>query len=331
MNFAEVAMAPLTQSVHSTIESFSKASDSVASNVIAPVAQNVFNAPKPASAQPTPPPNPAKAVQAVAGTIMGVLNLPNTLIDTGVAAVGSMAESALAALGIPMPAFPAATLGMPYIGINHAHAHPPSLVPPPVPLFSLGAITLGTCVKVLIGGMPAARAGDLGMAPTCGGLAPFFVVKLGSSKVFFGGGRAARMSDMCTACTKGEPRNMSKLDFFISSVGVASDVIEVANADSAASAAASTLAAAMGAAQMAADAIAMALSQTMGTDPAIPPALPGFVAFGNPMVLVGGFPVPATGEIAKWLKNKLKALKAKLGGRGGKKSASEGGGVNCPP
>jgi uncharacterized Zn-binding protein involved in type VI secretion len=330
MNFLEVAIAPLTQTVHSTIESFGKASDSLASNVIAPVAQNVLGAPKPASAE--PPPNPAKAVQAAAGVVMSMMNLPNTLIDTGVAAVGSMAESALAALGIPAPSFPAATLGMPYIGINHAHLHPPSLTfPPPVPLLSMGAISLGTCVKVLIGGMPAARAGDLGMAPTCGGLAPFFAVRLGSSKVFFGGGRAARMSDMCTACTKGEPRNVTKIEALLAAVGIVGDLIDEANADSAAAAAASGLAAAMSAAQMAADAIAMAMTQTMGTDPAVPPALPGFVTLGNPMVMVGGFPVPATGEIAKWLKNKLKGLKAKLGGKGGKKGASEGGGVDCPP
>jgi len=331
MNFAEVAITPLTQAVQGTIESFSKTADSVVSNVAGPIALAALGLPAPPTAEPAPPPNPAKAVQAVAGTIMGVLNLPNTLIDTGVAAVGSALESAMAAVGIPAPVAPAATFGMPYIGINHAHSHPPSLIPPPAPLFSMGQITLGTCVKVLIGGTPAARAGDLGMAPTCGGLAPFFVIKLGSSKVFFGGGRAARMMDMCTACTKDKPRNVSKIDVMISAVGIAADLIDEATATSAAAAAASGLAAAMTAAQLAADAIAMAMSQTMGMDPAIPPALPGFVGFGYPLVMVGGFPVPATGEIAKWLKNKLKGLTAKFRGKGGgKKDDKKGGGDGCP-
>jgi uncharacterized Zn-binding protein involved in type VI secretion len=292
--------------------------------------------------------NPAKAVLTVATSIQTVMNAPGQLLsqlqETGVAAVCNMIGAV-----IPMPSFPAAYLGSMYVGVPHAHAHPPSLIPPapPVPLPSLGAITLGTCVKVLIAGMPAARVGDLGMAPTCGGFAPFFNVFLGSSKVFFGGARAARMTDMCTVCSPGKPRSMaSMLDLAMSALSIAADVTDAvhanaeaaaaesaaAAAEAAASAAASGLAAAMTAAQTASDVIAAALSAMMGKDIAIPPRLPGFVTLGAPTVLVAGFPVPSTDAIAKWLKNKLKGLKSKLGkkGKGKGKKKENGGGCGCP-
>jgi uncharacterized Zn-binding protein involved in type VI secretion len=164
---------------------------------------------------PPPPLNPARAVLDVVSAITSVMSMPMELMNTGVA----LATNALAAI---LPSFPAAYLGSLYVGAPHAHAHPPSLIPPapPVPLPSMGAITLGTSVKVLVGGMPAARVGDLGMAPTCGGIAPFFTVKLGSSKVFIGGARAARMTDMCTACTKDTGRSMGKLDIGMAALGI---------------------------------------------------------------------------------------------------------------
>jgi uncharacterized Zn-binding protein involved in type VI secretion len=65
----------------------------------------------------------------------------------------------------------------------------------------MGAIMLGTSMQVLVGGMPAAHVGDLGLAPTCGGFVPYFTVVLGSSKVFIGGMRAARQTELCTTCT----------------------------------------------------------------------------------------------------------------------------------
>jgi hypothetical protein len=68
----------------------------------------------------------------------------------------------------------------------------------------------------------------------------------------------------------------------------------------------------------------------MGSDPAIPPKLPGFVMMGAPTVLIAGVPVPATAAIAKWLKNKLKGLAKKLGGKGGSKK-KVGGDCGCPP
>ncbi|HTU63089.1 MAG TPA: PAAR domain-containing protein [Polyangiales bacterium] len=140
--------------------------------------------------------NPAAAVAQVGGAILGVAGIGAELADTGIAVMTNSISAML-------PAFPAAHLGSLYLGIPHAHAHPPSLIPPapPVPLPTIGAITLGTSIQVLVGGMPSARAGDIGLAPTCGGIAPFFTVFLASSKVFFGGTRAARQTDMCTACT----------------------------------------------------------------------------------------------------------------------------------
>jgi uncharacterized Zn-binding protein involved in type VI secretion len=308
-----VDLTPLTQTVQATVKSVTDA--------VAPDA--------PAPGEPPAPVNPAREIQKVAGAIQSVMGLPTALGDAGIAVVSNIGEKFLNTLGIPMPAFPAAHLGSLYVGAPHAHSHPPSLVPPapPVPLPSMGAITLGTCVKVLVGGMPAARQGDLGMAPTCGGLAPFFTVKLGSSKVFIGGARAGRMTDMCTACTSDEGRSMGALDVGMAALGIAADLTDAAAGG--AMAAASAMGAAMGAAQLAADAVAMALSKTMGTDPAIPPALPGFVMLGMPTVMIAGFPMPSTHEVGKWLKNKLKALKGKLGAKG-KKGASEGGGSGCP-
>jgi uncharacterized Zn-binding protein involved in type VI secretion len=275
--------------------------------------------------------DPIAAVQKVSGAIDAVKGLPEklytNLVETGVA----VATNAIAAM---LPSFPAAQLGSLYVGAPHAHAHPPSLIPPapPVPLPSMGAITLGTCVRVLVGGMPAARVGDLGMAPTCGGLAPYFTVFLGSSKVFFGGARAARMTDMCTVCSPGSPRSMSVLSLALATKGVIDDMAaadKTAETD-AAMGAAQALGAAMTAAQTAADAIAAVMTSLMGSDPAIPPKLPGFIMLGAPTVLVAGVPMPATAAIAKWLKNKLKGLasKAKKGASALAKKLGGGGGCS---
>jgi uncharacterized Zn-binding protein involved in type VI secretion len=143
-----------------------------------------------------PAENPAAAVAAVGGALLGAAGMAGELTNTGIAVLTNSVSAML-------PAFPAAHLGSFYLGIPHAHAHPPSFIAPvpPVPLPTMGAITLGTSMQVLVQGLPAARAGDLGLAPTCGGIVPFFTVFLASSKVFFGGTRAARQTDMCTACT----------------------------------------------------------------------------------------------------------------------------------
>jgi len=321
--YVDSGLTALGQTVESTIKSTTDSVSAAADVVTHP--QEILK-------------DPIGAVKKVSGAIDAVKGLPEkmytNLVETGVA----VATNAIAAI---LPSFPAAQLGSLYVGAPHAHAHPPSLIPPapPVPLPSMGAITLGTCVRVLVGGMPAARVGDLGMAPTCGGLAPYFTVFLGSSKVFIGGARAARMTDMCTVCSPGKPRSpMGALALLSAGIDLveglegAADTAASQTEGAAAMAAAQVLAASMTAAQTVADAIAAALSAMMGSDPAIPPKLPGFVMMGSPTVLVAGVPVPATDAIAKWLKNKLKGLAKKLSGKGGggnKKGV--GGDCGCPP
>jgi uncharacterized Zn-binding protein involved in type VI secretion len=278
---------------------------------------------------PPPPPNPARTVQQVGAAILGATTLVSELTNTGFA----MATASIAAV---FPSFPAATLGSLYVGIPHAHAHPPSLIPPapPVPLPSIGAVTLGTCVQVLIGGMPAARAGDLGLAPTCCGFAPFFEVFLGSSKVFIGGARAARLTDISMACTKtttgplrGLARAMSMAGKAVAMAGIIADATDAATATDSSMAEAQAIAAGMGAAQMAADAIATAASAAMGTDPGIPPAMPGPLMTGVPKVLIGGFPMPTLPDPAQWLFNKLKGLRKKRNGNHDDGKSS----VGCKP
>ncbi len=321
-SYVDSGFTALSQTVDETIQSTEKSVDS---------AVDVVTNPKKALR------NPIAAVKKVSGAIDAVKGLPEklytNLVETGVA----VATNAIAAI---LPSVPAAQLGSLYVGVPHAHSHPPSLVPPapPVPLPSMGAIALGTCVRVLVGGMPAARVGDLGMAPTCGGLAPYFVVFLGSSKVFIGGARAARQTDMCTVCSPGKPRTpmgaLALLSAGIDLVEGLEDAADTAAAKaegSAAMAAAQVLGASMTAAQTVADAVAAALSSMMGSDPAIPPKLPGFVMMGAPTVLIAGVPVPATAVIAKWLKNKLKGLAGKFKRRPGKSDKGVGGDCGCPP
>jgi uncharacterized Zn-binding protein involved in type VI secretion len=319
-SYVESGLTALSQTVESTIKSTEKSVTSAIDTVTSP--KEILK-------------NPIAAVKKVTGAIDAVKGLPNklytNLVETGVA----VATNAIAAI---LPSFPAAQLGSLYVGAPHAHSHPPSLIPPapPVPLPSMGAITLGTCVRVLVGGMPAARVGDLGMAPTCGGLAPYFVVFLGSSKVFIGGKRVARMTDMCTVCSPGKPRTpMGALELLSAGIDLveglagAAETAASQSEGAAAMAAAQVLAASMTAAQTVADAVAAALSAMMGSDPAIPPKLPGFVMMGAPTVLVAGVPVPATDAIAKWLKNKLKGLAGKAKGAASALAKKLGGGGSC--
>ncbi|MGI8742121.1 MAG: RHS repeat-associated core domain-containing protein [Bryobacteraceae bacterium] len=199
-----------------------------------------------------------------------------------------------------LPSLPAATLLSLYLGPPHGHMHPPSFTPPatpaPVPLPSFGPILLGNCVKVLINGLPAARAGDLGWALTCCGFFPAFEVYTGSSKVFIGGMRAARMIDMCRCCQPGlagAPRGiaaaMAAAGEAIAIAGVVADTVDAANASGAMSEALG-LSATMGIAQAAADAVAIAVRAAMGKDIAVPPSV-GAIVIGHPNVLIGGFPM----------------------------------------
>src|SRR5258708_7528593 len=110
------------------------------------------------------------AVEKVATVVNGVLGVLN--MDIAVDAF-NMGIGALSSL-IPWPSLPAAVLGMPHIGTPHTHPHPPSLVPPapPIPLPSIGTVAVGGCVSVMIGGVPAARAGEPGPGGARGALGP---------------------------------------------------------------------------------------------------------------------------------------------------------------
>jgi uncharacterized Zn-binding protein involved in type VI secretion len=291
-----------------------------------------------------PQKNGAAAVQKVGGAILGAINIGAELTNVGVAAVTNSLAAAL-------PAFPAAHLGSFYLGIPHAHAHPPSLLPVspvPVPLPTMGAITLGTSMQVLVGGMPAARAGDLGLAPTCGGFAPFFTVFMGSSKVLIGGMRAARQTDICTACTpstagvvRGLAKAMQVASKAVALAGIGASLIDAHEAgeaadtattqaaaeEQAAAASANVLNAAAASAQLAADSVASATSVLMGTDPALPPGMTGFVMEGASNVLVAGMPLPNIPDPAQWL---LKKLHAKVSAKvAAIKAKRVGGGTGC--
>lgn len=124
--------------------------------------------------------------------ILGLINAPAALLDTGFAML-------TADIAAAWPSFPAASIGLAlHLGWPHAHAHPPSLIPPapPIPLPSIGSVFLAGAINVHINGIPAARAGDVGLAVTCCSLAPPLEIVLGSSNVFIGGARAARTLDM---------------------------------------------------------------------------------------------------------------------------------------
>lgn len=114
---------------------------------------------------------------------------------------------------IPLPAMPAlVALGGFVLGLPHAHMHPPNLVPPspvPIPFPSFGQMFqipfLSGASTVQIGGIPAARCGDMGIAMGCGGLFPMFEVFTGSSSVWIEGARAARTGDVSKHCIFSAP------------------------------------------------------------------------------------------------------------------------------
>lgn len=261
-------------------------------------------------ALPAVPPNPLRTLQESVGAVMTAINAPIDAINMGIA-------SATNGIAKALPSFPAATIGMPVLAIPHAHLHPPSLIPPapPVPLPVIGAIALGCCVSVLIGGLPAARVGDIGFSPTCGGIFPQFEIFTGSSKVFIGGMRAARTLDVTMHCwppkewlargavaalVKAAQKAMDvmgKAGNAVQVLGIAADAVDAAQADNAAVASAHALAAGMGAAQMAADLVAMAVGNLMGKDPCVGSPM-GAITLGNPTVLIGGFPMPSGMQIA---------------------------------
>jgi hypothetical protein len=186
---------------------------------------------------------------------------------------------------------------------------------------SIGVIMVAGCMSVLIGGIPAARCGDYGLAPTCGGLMPIFEVKTGSSQVFIGGSRAARLLDFAKACPgppepPGPPAPPSRFAQAMTALGVAG----VGAGALAAAAADTALRASMMAAQAAADAAALAMGQLFGKDPSIPPAIAsmGVVMPIQGNVLIGGFPMPDTLTALMGLMKGIKMLAKGL--RGGRRA-----------
>lgn len=260
---------------------------------------------------------PQDTLRAVAGGIGMVLGLPGRLenmLNQGFANLTNGISQAL-------PSFPAATIGSLTLGLPHAHTlHPPSGPPPipPTPLPPLGAVLLGTSVSVLINGIPAARSGDLGFNPTCVGLPPMFEIFTGSSKVFISGKRAARMLDITFHCKNSAGGAAGAAGGAMAAVGavanvagkvaqaagVAADVMDAVEGDVGAAARLGMMAA-----QAAADAVAKAASAAMGKDPCVPPGTMGAVLLGAPNVLIGGFPMPTWGNIAKGFMKLLKGLK----------------------
>jgi len=182
--------------------------------------------------------------------------------------------------------------------------HPLSLTPPnpvPVPLPSFGVVMCAGCVSVLVGGMPAARAGDLGLAPLCFGLAPAFDIWFGSSNTWIGGSRAARMTDITRHCNLASA--MNAIGKAMGGIGVVAGAVSAG----ASASAGAMMVATMQAAQAAADAAALAMSALLGKDPGIAPGM-GALMLGNPTVLIGGFPMPDTLELLGGLVKGLKML-----------------------
>ncbi|HKT98953.1 MAG TPA: RHS repeat-associated core domain-containing protein [Paraburkholderia sp.] len=229
-------------------------------------------------------------VTNVVNGAVGSLGALDQLLNTGMALIPGANL---------VPGMPAAFIGVPHLGVPHAHAHPPS---DGVPMPSFGETIGSGCLSVLYGGMPAARVLDVGMAPTCGGFAPVFEISTGSSNTFIGGARAARMAlDLTRHCNPlgvsgkervaedAEKASALKRALHIAGMAAPAAAGGLGAADQAADGNAAQ--AAMMAAQTAADAMAMALSNLMGKDPGVEPGM-GTLLLGDPGVLIGGFPMP---------------------------------------
>jgi RHS repeat-associated protein len=247
--------------------------------------------------QNAPPPEQGAAgwVAQGIGAVTGVIGAPQQLIDTAFASL----TAPIAAL---FPSMPAITLLGMHIGMMHTHTHPPSLIPPapPVPLPSIGMLVGSGAMAVLGCGMPLARAGDIGISVTCGSLAPPFEVFTGSSNVFVGGARAARILDITKHC---DPSAMGPFGIAMAAAGVV--------AGAAGAIATNSAAVAM---QAAADAAVLALKLLAGKDPGLPPGVGALVGPPCPTVMIGGFPCPPIGDmvmgaLTKQLKKAFAAFK----------------------
>lgn len=272
-----------------------------------------------------------RAAQQTLGGIMGGLGILKTGLEVGFA-------NLTAPLAAICPSLPAATVMSPYLGTPHAHTlHPPSGPPPvpPTPMPSLGMVVLGVSVRVLVNNMPAARVEDIGLAPTCCGIPPaWFKIKTGSSNVFFGGNRAARIGDICKACPVAPEvpsipagkvmaavgkaagavsKGMGVAGKVAGVLGIAADAAEAATESDEAIAAGKALAAATGAAQMAMDIAKAAAEKTMWLDkPVLPPtgSIGAIIDPSHATVLIGGFPMIDIPDPATALLNRLSRFKA---------------------
>lgn len=130
-----------------------------------------------------------------------------------VVALEQKLSTALNAVAAVLPSFPAVRITDMDIGLPHAHAHPPNLIPPapPVPLPSTGPVIpipiFSGAEKTLINTLPAARCGDMGLGIWCGGYFPMYEIFLGSSNVWIESARAARVGvDITKHCIFTSPK-----------------------------------------------------------------------------------------------------------------------------
>src|SRR5688572_2490611 len=244
---------------------------------------------KPFQALPSGEGGAAGVVANGLGAVLGVVGAPEAILDAGFAAL-------TAPLAKIFPALPAVTLLGMHVGPPHGHLHPPSFTPPatpaPVPLPSLGVLMGAGSWGVLVCGLPAARAGDIGLAVACGGFMPPFEVHTGSSNVFIGGSRAARMGDITRHCN---PVGMAGLGLVMAVAGLA-----------AGAAGAIAFGSKTAAAQLAADAVVFALKLVIGKDIAVPPAYGALIGPPAGNVMIGGFPCPPLMESLMGMLKKLK-------------------------
>ncbi|HEY3455993.1 MAG TPA: PAAR domain-containing protein [Bryobacteraceae bacterium] len=276
------------------------------------------------------PENPASELQRSIEGAMAKAFSPVQEVELGFAEVTNPVAKLF-------PALPAATLGCFAIGLPHAHKQQPFPLPP------IGPILLGCSVQTLINYLPAARVGDIGFSPTCGSMFPMFEIFTGSSNVFIGGMRAARMLDITMHCWPPKDRMaraevmalvkaMKAAMIVASGAGMAAQAVSVvgegwaaADADSSAMQEARALDAGMMAAQMAADVAAMVAGMMMGKDPCIGPPVGGII-LGHPNVLIGGFPMPSGLQVAGRVLESVKGRRPRT-----RTNESFEGCTSCPP
>lgn len=273
----------------------------------------------------SPANKPENALHVLAGGISKVTSAPGMamgMLDEGVARLTNFASAVF-------PSLPAAGLGSIALGIPHAHIlHPPSgpAPVPPTPILSMGPVLFGTCMSVLVGNVPAARCGDFGLGATCCGIPAIFNITTGSSNVFIGGARAARMGDFTSHCNpipdpkEAEVRGLAAAwktttqAFYVANLAAQTlsamgDGIESANAANPAVSTALATSAMMTAAQLAADAVAMAMGAVQGKDTPMPPGTRGMITVPMPptsRVLIGGIPLPPSLGLIKFLSRELR-------------------------